>query len=335
MATSGTDPQVIVQWLQNRSQVWQRFARQLQQQRGRRDQDSREVLNLLGNYRELARDLSLARLYLPNSTLSRYLQGLFLQGHDLLQQQPYKLWQSLVFLFRDEIPQVIRELRLAITISFTIFVTLAIIGYQLVHHYPELASLFASEKMIRMVQSGKLWTDDILNVTPSSVLSLQIMSNNIAVTIFAFVLGAFYGIGTLYILGTNGLMLGAIFAFTEQYGLERRLFEFVIAHGVVELSIIILAAAAGLMLGEALVRPGNRSRSEALRRVSYQSGRLVMLGVPFLIGSGLLEGFVSPNPELSLQLKLSIGLAWGLVLFLVLAGKLRLPRRLAAESLRR
>jgi uncharacterized membrane protein SpoIIM required for sporulation len=210
----------------------------------------------------------------------------------------------------------------------------ALIGYLLVDSYPELASLFASEQMIRMVQSGKLWTDDLLNVIPSSALSWKIMTNNIAVTVFAFLLGAFYGIGTLYILGMNGMMLGAIFAFTQQYGLHMRLFEFVIAHGVVELSIIMLAGAAGLMLGEALVRPGHRPRVEAFRQVSYQAGRLIVLGVPFLVGAGLIEGFVSPNPELSLQLKVTIGLAYGLLLLLVIFGKLRLPQRFVAASLR-
>ena len=120
------------------------------------------------------------------------------------------------------------------------FLLSGVTGWWLVSTYPELAGLFASEEMINQVQRGKLWTEGMINVVPSSFLSLSIMTNNIVVALFAFALGAFYGLGTLYIIGLNGLMLGGIFAFTAKYGLAEELFSFVVAHGVVELSIICL-----------------------------------------------------------------------------------------------
>src|SRR5678815_5524913 len=97
--------------------------------------------------------------------------------------------------------------------------------------YPELIALFASPSLIAAVERGELWTRDLLNIVPSSILSVQILANNIVVSVFAFCAGFLFGLGTFYIVALNGLMLGAIFAFTGQHGLDAELFAFVLAHG--------------------------------------------------------------------------------------------------------
>ncbi len=81
-------------------------------------------------------------------------------------------------------------------------------GYALVHRYPELIALFASPELIATVERGQLWTEGLLNIVPSSILSVQILTNNIVVSLFAYCAGFLFGLGTLYILGLNGLMLG-------------------------------------------------------------------------------------------------------------------------------
>jgi uncharacterized membrane protein SpoIIM required for sporulation len=180
-------------------------------------------------------------------------------------RRPSHLEAQLVELFRDEVPRVFRDLRPTILITVALFLGMGLLGWLLVSSNPELASLIASEEMIEQVQRGELWTDDILNIIPSSVLSFRLMANNIMVSLFAFALGALYGLGTIYIISLNGFMLGGIFAFTANYDLAGRLFSFVIAHGVVELSVICLAGAAGIQLGHALVHPGLKTRMAAFR----------------------------------------------------------------------
>ena len=129
-------------------------------------------------------------------------------------------------------------------------------GYALVQRYPELIALFASPELIATVERGQLWTEGLLNIVPSSVLSAQILANNIVVSLFAYCAGFLFGLGTLYILGLNGLMLGAVFAFVGMHGLRGQLFSFIVAHGCVELSVMCLSGAAGAAVGEALIRPG-------------------------------------------------------------------------------
>src|ERR1044072_9426471 len=109
--------------------------------------------------------------------------------------------------------------------------------------------------MIDGVEGRKLWTEHIVNVAPSSVIYVTILANNITISLVAFLLGVFFGLGTFYIIAMNGFMLGAIFAFTHQHGMAGELLKFVVAHGMVELSVICIAGAAGMMLGESLIRP--------------------------------------------------------------------------------
>jgi uncharacterized membrane protein SpoIIM required for sporulation len=115
-------------------------------------------------------------------------------------------------------------------------------------------------------------------------------------------------------------MLGAVFAFTGQHGLDHDLFRFVVAHGCVEISVMCLSGAAGAAVGEALIRPGAATRAESFRRAALQSGKLILACVILLIGSGLIEGYISPNPAFSLRVRIAVGLAYWLFMLALLNG---------------
>lgn len=318
--TNGAPPDPLAHWLEKRASQWQDLHDRLRRQSGRRDLDVDEAAAMVVQYRNLARDLSLARSVLPGSQLASLLQSLFLQAHEIIYRQPFFFKQQLSDLFRADIPRIAHDIRGVIFATFALFIASGLCGWLLVFSHPPLASLFASEAMVNMVQDGKLWTDDLLNIMPSSVLSASIMTNNIVVAITAFVLGVFYGLGTVYIIGLNGLMLGGIFAFTHEYGMADELFQFVVAHGVVELSVICLAGAAGVSLGEALMRPGNLSRGKAFQEAVSKGGKLLAVCALFLVGAGLIEGYVSPDPGYPLYARLVIGSAYGGLLYAVITG---------------
>jgi len=309
-------------WLQTRSKHWQRLNELLSVQKDKRAQPLDEVLEIVQESRALARDVSLAKNILPNSNTSRSLDALFARSDDVIYRKPQSFWYELKKLIVVEVPQVMADLKNTFFATVGLFLLMAAAGWLLVWNYPEMVSLFASTTMVDFVQSGKLWTDDLLNVTPSSVLSVSIMTNNIVVSLFAFVLGALYGIGTLYIIGMNGFMLGCIFAFTAHYDLDGRLFNFVIAHGVVELTVICLAGAAGIRLGEAIIRPGDRSRVVAFQAAVSQAGKLLVVVSLFLVGAGLIEGYVSPNDAYPLSSRVVIGVGYGILLWTVLTGSI-------------
>jgi uncharacterized membrane protein SpoIIM required for sporulation len=195
-------------------------------------------------------------------------------------------------------------------------------GWWLISTYPELIGLVAGEKMIATVENGHLWTEGLLNVTPSSVLSVKILANNIMVSLAALCMGMLFGIGTFYIIALNGFMLGSVFAFTHQYGLAGDLFKFIIAHGLVELSVICVSGAAGMALGASLAIPTHASRRESFRQASAQVGRLIVLCALLLVGCGFIEGFVSPNDSFSLASRVVIGVSYWLIMVTALTGHL-------------
>jgi len=124
------------------------------------------------------------------------------------------------------------------------------------------------------------------------------------------------------VLINNGIHLGGLFGFTQAYGLGGGLFEFVIAHGVLELSIIVAEAAAGLMMGWALLSPGNRKRSDALVIATRRAFVLLVGLAPLLVVAGTIEGNISPS-DAPFPVKVTIGLVTGLLFYsyLLFAGR--------------
>lgn len=195
-------------------------------------------------------------------------------------------------------------------------------GWWIIATFPALITLFAGEEMIEHVEQGHLWTEGIINVTPSSVLSVGILANNIVVSVFAFCAGIFLGLGTFYLVALNGLMLGGVFAFVHQHGLAAALFAFIIAHGPVELSVICVAGAAGVALGESIVRPASGTRRDSFQVCAHRIAPLLLLCALLLVGSGFIEGFVSPDPRFPMASRITIGLSYWAVMWGLMSGRL-------------
>ena len=237
-------------WLGSRIESWKQLVPQLNRLERQRNHSAAEALSAIDMYRALGRDLSIARRMLPGSRATRALEAQYARLHAIIYRKPHDWSASLRTLFREEIPAVVHELRSPIQWVTLLFALSAGAGWWLISTYPELISLIASEEMIEGVERGHLWTEGMLNVVPSSVVSVGILTNNIVVSLAAFAVGIFFGLGTFYIIAMNGLMLGSMFAFTHEHGMAGELLKFVTAHGVVELSVICLSGAAGVMLGE-------------------------------------------------------------------------------------
>ncbi len=317
--------------LLQRALLWrQAEARTERLARGRTD-DTADAVRLADDYRLLAHDLARARALMPRSRTREYLEGVYARAHATLNHGAWRLGNTLRRLFRDDIPAAVVWLGPYVLWTTVIFVLAALGGYALVRRFPELIALFASPDLIASVEHGKLWTDGLLNVVPSSVLSVQILANNIVVSLFAYCAGFLFGLGTLYILGLNGLMLGAVFAFVNEHGLGGQLFSFMIAHGCVELSVMCLSGAAGAAVGEALVRPGELGRIASFRSAALRSGQVLIACAVLLVGAGFIEGYVSPNARFSLLARIAIGVSYWLFMLALLSGRLG-PRRSTAAT---
>jgi uncharacterized membrane protein SpoIIM required for sporulation len=281
--------------------------------RGRSD-DATDAARLVEDYRLLAHDLARARSLMPASRTREYLESAYARAHATLHHGAWRAASTLRALFVTQVPAAVRWLAPYLAWTTLIFVLAGWAGYALVRHYPELIALFASPEMIASVEGGKLWTQGLLNVVPSSILSVEILTNNIVVSLFAYCLGFLFGLGTLYILGLNGLMIGAMFAFVHEHGMAGELFSFIVPHGCVELSVMCLSGAAGAAIGEALIRPGAGGRLESFRAAASRTGVILLACAVLLVGAGLIEGFISPDPRFPLAARVVIGVGyWGLM----------------------
>jgi len=288
----------------------------------RRGTDVRDALDVVADYREAARQLGAARASrAPDAARSaEHLEAVYSDLHDVIHRPPRRIGEMLLELFRDRIPAAMGQMRVHLLAVSLLFVTSAVTGFWLVTTYPDLIAMFADPRLISTVERGELWTDGLLNVTPSAVLSVSILTNNVVVALFTFCSGVVFGLGTFYLVGMNGISLGAIFAFTGQHGLAGRLFDFIMAHGCVELSCICIAGAAGSLLGEALIRPGEHTRVEAFRIAAAKGVRVMAAVVLLLLVCGFIEGYVSPDPEVPRWARVTIGVGYFLFMISFLRG---------------
>jgi uncharacterized membrane protein SpoIIM required for sporulation len=140
----------------------------------------------------------------------------------------------------------------------------------------------------RTAKSAGLTTGD------SSRFATEIMTNNIRVTVLAFAGGITFGVGTIAVLIFNGVLLGAVGGLSFHAARGHDFVTLVVAHGVLELSCITVAGAAGLRMASALVAPGRSTRAVALARGAREAVELVLGTAPWLVVAGLIEGFITP-----------------------------------------
>jgi uncharacterized membrane protein SpoIIM required for sporulation/uncharacterized RDD family membrane protein YckC len=282
----------------------------------RRGSDVADALAVVEDYRRTARELGSAR----SATTDEYLEATYADLHDVIHRPARRGLRVLWSLLRDQVPGAMHAMRVHLLAVTLLFVASGVTGFWLIYTFPDLIAMFASPQLIATVERGELWTEGLLNVTPSAVLSVSILTNNIVVSLFAFCSGIVFGLGTFYLIGLNGISLGAIFAFTGQHGLAGKLFDFVVAHGCVELSCICIAGAAGSYLGEALIRPGTLARSDAFRLAARDGVRVLVVVTLLLFVCGFIEGYVSPDPEVPRWARVTIGVGYFLFMISVLRG---------------
>jgi uncharacterized membrane protein SpoIIM required for sporulation len=254
-------------------------------------------LELAGLYREAAADLARLQSFrskgaLPED-LETYLNQLVGRAYGQIYRAPPPRMSALWEFLRSTFPAVFLKTVPWTLTAFGIFFVCALYGFVVTLTDDSFIPLIVSPKLIREVEEGKVWFDSIVAVSP--LASSRIMTNNISVCFLSFALGITCGLGTVYIMASNGLMLGALAGLCHIHGLDTPFWSFVLPHGVIELTAIFISGGAGLLIGTALLFPGDRTRKDALARQGREAGRLVIGCVPLLVVAGVIEGFVSPT----------------------------------------
>lgn len=266
-------------------------------------------------YRRSAADLARAQLQYPGTDVQRFLNQLCARAYARIYRTPKDRAAAVVRFFRRDLPALVRAELRYVAASAGLFAAGIALGALVVAVEPRGAELLVPAGVRDAVSERRMWTDDLLSVYPPSVAASAIATNNLTVTVMAFAGGLLAGLGTAFVLVNNGVLLGAVFAHCAQAGMAWPLVAFIGAHGPVELSVIVLAGAAGLMVGDALIDPGERPRGAHLQARGQRAVALVVGCAPFLALIGVVEGYVSPGDLFPGAVKLALGLGLGAALW--------------------
>lgn len=281
-----------------------------------------QVLTMAALYRRATADLARAQRDWPGEPVHRYLNGLVARGHGVVYRRGGEVWKRIKRFYAESLPQTYRGAWPYLLAAGALMFVPAFVSFFVVLANPDAAYAIADPRLIDQVHHHQLWT----NIPPDERVQIAglIMVNNIYVSMVAFALGVFFGLPVMWVMISNGISLGGLFGLTQAYGLAGGLFDFVIGHGVLELSIVIAQGAGGLMMGWALVSPGNRKRSDALVVATRRAFTLLLGLAPLLVVAGTIEGNISPS-ETPFAIKLAIGLATGALFYsyLLFAGRRR------------
>jgi len=283
----------------------------------------REEVRELGRiYRRTASDLAIARAESRDPRLINYLNSLVIRAHGRIYRADAQGGRRIRNFFSRDFPQTFRRTWRYTATGFMVFLIFGVIAFAGTwrdHEFSEFVGITAHWKA-RNTDQKRRWWDGINQ--QNQVESAGILTNNIKVTFYAFALGAIFGLGTLYVLAFNGALIGAVMALTYRAGYGNDLVSFVAGHGVIELSCIFIAGGAGLLIGTALVMPGNLSRGDALKSRGLDAVRLIVGCIPLLVIAAIIEGFISPAP-ISPAIKFTVAAVTGaaLYLYLLVAGR--------------
>ena len=259
-------------------------------------------------YIEITDDLSYAITFYPKSNTVKYLNSIASSAHQKIYKTKKEGKNRVLTFFKTEFPLEFYKYQKQLLIAFVVFAFFAIVGGFSASEDGDFVRLILGDSYVNMTLENIEKGDPmaVYKDAGETKMFIAITLNNIKVAMYAFLLGILFSVGTLYIMMQNGIMLGSFLYMFYNKGLLWESSRTIWIHGTIEISVIIIAGCAGLVLGNGLLFPKSYSRLDSFKR-SIKAGLKIMVStIPFFIVAGFLEGFVTRHTEMPDWLALTI-----------------------------
>lgn len=285
-------------FIEQNKEKWSKFERNLSGGHVNPDELSDQFV-------EITDDLSYSRTFYPNRSVRVYLNNIAQKVFYNVYKNRRGRFSRVLNFWKETVPQIIYESRRSFLLALVVFIGATIIGGLSTHMDSEFPRVILGDEYIDMTMTN------IENGNPMAVyqdpnqqeMFLRIAFNNLKVSVWCFALGLLFGVGSLFVLIQNGIMLGAFQYLFIREGIYMDSFFTIWMHGAIEISCIIIAGAAGITLGSGLVFPKTLTRLQSLQ-LSARRGLLILLTVlPLIVLAAFIEGFITRYTEASYILR--------------------------------
>ncbi|GIO26720.1 stage II sporulation protein M [Ornithinibacillus bavariensis] len=298
----------------------------------KRKQITRESLKEFDQlYQKAAQHLSYSQTYFPNEDVTAYINDLVGKSHNLLYKDQVTSGKQIREFFTRKFVGLLLEQWKFIVAAFLLFTLGGLAGFLAVLDDPLHLYAVLPTDISQGIDPDRLGEGH--DSIDSSIMSAEIMTNNIQVAILAFASGITFGILTVYLMIYNGLLVGALAGVFWHSGMSYEFWAYIVPHGMIELTAIFIAGGAGLLMGYKLFAPGKYTRAYQLKLHGKRSVQLFLGTVPLFIIAGIIEGFITPS-SISLEAKYAVACITviGLVAYMII-GRMLLARKNATVSL--
>jgi len=257
---------------------------------------------------EITNDLAYARTFYPNSKTAAYLNGLASKLHQSVYKNKKETTNRFTHFWKIELPLLFFNYKKQIHYAFIFFIISCLIGLLSAKYDDTFVRLIMGDAYVNMTNEN-IAKGDPFGVYKSEnqfLMFLKIGSNNIYVALYTFVLGILFSFGSIISLFRNGIMLGSFQYFFFSKGLGVKSVLVIWIHGTLEISAIVLAGAAGLVLGNSFLFPKTYSRKVSVLRGAKDGLKIVVGLVPIFIVAAFFESFVTRYTEMPLVISLLI-----------------------------
>jgi uncharacterized membrane protein SpoIIM required for sporulation len=278
---------------------------------------------------QITDDLSFSRTQYPQSRTTQYLNSLGSKIHGEIYKNKKEEKNRFVLFWKTELPAVMYTVHKQLLYAFIIFFVAGVLGAVSVAYDDTFVRLILTDGYVNMtlenIKAGN--PTEVYSSSGEMDMFFMITLNNVMVSFRIFVLGVMASLGTGLMLFHNAVMVGTFIMFFYQESQLSQALPVIMLHGTIELTSIVIAAAAGFVMGNSILFPGTYSRLASFKMGAIKGLKIVMGLVPFFILAGFIESFVTRYAFMHWSLKaIVIGLSALLMIYYFIIYPIQLKR---------